>query len=64
MKFLIRSRDMTKNVLFVLSMSLSPYVFPGTGYQETYVGFLFLNIPRLGKRHSCISELISVNVQC
>ena len=29
-------------------------------YKKTAVGFIFLTIPRLGKRQSCIFELISV----
>ena len=56
---LIRHRDMTKTFLVFVSTSLSSYVVPGMEYEEIYVGFLFLSIPILGKRQSCISELIS-----
>ena len=35
--------------------------FLGMEYKKkTYVGFIFLTIPRLGKRQSCIFEIISV----
>ena len=57
---LIRHRAMTGHLLVVESMCLSPYAFPGVEYQETYVGFTFLTIPRLGKSFF-ISELFSVN---
>ena len=59
---LISNTDMTKNFLVLASTSLSPYVFPAMEYQETSVGFIFINIPRLGKIQSCISELSSVKV--
>ena len=65
---LIRHRDMTKKNPVFASTSLSLYVFPGTEYQETSVGFIFVIKIRLGKRQSCIFELISekvyTNVQC
>ena len=65
---LIKQKDMNENFLVFASMSLSLYVFSGMEYQETSVGFMFLNIPKLGKRKSCVSEHISVkvytNVQC
>ena len=65
---LIKHKDMNENFLVFASISLSPYVFPGMENQETSVSFIFLNIPKLGKRQSCVSEHISVkvytNVQC
>ena len=60
---LISNRNMTENFLVFASMSLSLYVFLRMKYQEkSVVFFLFQNIPWLGKRQSCISELISVEV--
>ena len=59
---LIKHRDMTENVLVFASTSFSPYILPGMEHQETSGGFIYLNIPRLGKRPSCISELSSVKV--
>ena len=59
---LIRYGDMTKHVLVFPSICLSPYGFLGMEYQKTYVGFIFLTIPRLGKIQSGIFELISVKV--
>ena len=58
---LIRRRDMTEHFLVFVSICLSPYAFPGMEYQETYVGFTFLTILRLGKKLFYISELFSVN---
>ena len=34
----------------------------GNGISKTSVGFIFRTIPRLGKKQSCISELISVKL--
>ena len=59
---LIGYGDMTKHVIVFPTTCLSPFAFPGIDYQETSAGFIFLNIPRLGKRQSCVSELISVKV--
>ena len=47
---LLRCQDMTDNFLSFESTSLSLYAFSGMEYKETSVGFIFLNIPRLGKR--------------
>ena len=57
---LIRHRGMTKNFLVFMSTCLSPYALSGMEYQEISVGFIFPTIPRLEKRQSCISELISL----
>ena len=51
---------MTKHGLVFPSTCLSVYAFSEMEYKKTYVGFIFLTIPRLGKRQSCIFELISV----
>ena len=53
---------MTNHFIVFASTSYSPYVFPGMEYKETSVGFIFINIPRLGKIQSCISEFSSVKV--
>ena len=57
---LIRYGDMTKHGLVFPPTCLSAYAFSGMEYKKTSVGFIFLTIPRLGKRQSCIFELISV----
>ena len=57
---LIRYGDMTKHGLVFLPTCLSAYAFSGMEYKKTSVGFIFLTIPRLGKRQCCIFELISV----
>ena len=54
---LIERKDTPEHFLFFVSTSLSPHAFPGTEYQETSVGFIFLS-----NRQSCISELISIKI--
>ena len=56
---LIRYGDITKHVLVFPSTCLSLFAFWGKEYKKVSVGFIFLTIPKFGKRKSWISELIS-----
>ena len=60
--FLIRHKDMTKRSIVFASTSFSLQVFPGLVYEKNISCFHISKYTYVGKRQSCISEVLTKKV--